>query len=230
MQRVYQRMEGPGVMSDEKDVFEQYLQQKAREEGIIMSFDDAEWQLKKVNTELVQLKKTSGFHGRELKKVNREINDLREIVTALQQGESLTEALGAVEERGVIQTGMTDEVWWSERDRIYLEGAPLIDHLLKNDFWEDIDPDEWGVIYAPRKEAVSRLNLSELGEEPDDFVKLLEKHPYVDTVQTHEFGCVTVVTFHALGNTNDWHYKFDIYPGPTTHYVACRWTDEVYSG
>ena len=73
MQRVCQRMEGPGVMSDEKDIFKQYLQERAREEGIIVSFDDAEWQLKKVNAELVQLKKTSGFHGRELKKVNREL-------------------------------------------------------------------------------------------------------------------------------------------------------------
>lgn len=50
-----------------------------------MSFNDAEWQLKKVNA--------------ELKRVNRELNDLREIVTALQQGESLTDALGAVEEK-----------------------------------------------------------------------------------------------------------------------------------
>jgi|TARA_R100001163_G_scaffold16074_1_gene14484 predicted RNase H-like nuclease (RuvC/YqgF family) len=215
-------MEGPRVMNE--DVFPQY---QAREEGIIVSFDDAEWQLKKVNVELKKVNRELNEQRErltrivagdvlseraELKRVNRELNDLREIVTALQQGESLTDALGAVEER------------------IYLEGAPLIDHLLKNDFWEDIDPDEWGVIYSPRKEEVSRLNLSELGEDPDDFVKLLEQHPYVDTVQIFGFGCVTVVTFHALGNTNDWHYKFDIYPGPTTHYVACRWTDEEYSG
>ena len=62
MQRVRQRMEGPRVMNE--DVFPQY---QAREEGIIVSFNDAEWQLKKVNA--------------ELKRVNRELNDLREIVT-----------------------------------------------------------------------------------------------------------------------------------------------------
>jgi peptidyl-tRNA hydrolase len=81
-------MEGPRVMNE--DVFPQY---QAREEGIIVSFDDAEWQLKKVNI--------------ELKRVNRELNDLREIVTALQQGESLTDALGAVEEGKECQCGFS---------------------------------------------------------------------------------------------------------------------------
>jgi hypothetical protein len=101
-------MEGPRVMNE--DVFPQY---QAREEGIIVSFDDAEWQLKKVNAELKKVNRELNEQRErltrivagdilseraELQRVNRELNDLREIVTALQQGESLTDALGAVEE------------------------------------------------------------------------------------------------------------------------------------
>tara|TARA_R110001583_G_scaffold69697_2_gene197612 strand:+ start:2970 stop:3722 length:753 start_codon:yes stop_codon:yes gene_type:complete len=248
-------MEGPGVMSDEKDVFEQYLQERAREEGIIMSFDDAEWQLKKVNA--------------ELKKVNREINDLREIVTALQQGESLTEALGAVEsltealgaaeedKESQCQCGFSHRgpclkyddkmVPWQMRDQVhkrhYLEWTPLVDHILKNDFWEEVaETDEecprYDAIYAPKPGEVWRLGTawndqSEILPNGNDFVTALEKHPYVDTVQTHEFGCVTVITFHALGNKFDWHYKFDLYQvGDVVQevmYTACRWPDEGYS-
>ena len=184
-----------------------------------MSFDDAEWQLKKVNA--------------ELKKVNREINDLREIVTALQQGESLTEALGAVE-------SLTEAL---VHKRHYLEWTPLVDHILKNDFWEEVaETDEecprYDAIYAPKPGEVWRLGTawndqSEILPNGNDFVTALEKHPYVDTVQTHEFGCVTVITFHALGNKFDWHYKFDLYQvGDVVQevmYTACRWPDEGYS-
>lgn len=216
-----------------------------------MSFDDAEWQLKKVNA--------------ELKKVNREINDLREIVTALQQGESLTDALGAVEEdkESQCQCGFShrgpclkydDKMGLEpgEIHSIHLEGTPLVDHILKNDFWEEVaeTDDEvisrYAAIYAPKPGEVWRLHTETSftmtresmvdvlhGEMPheNDFVTALEKHPYVDTVQTHEFGCVTVITFHALGDKFDWHYKFDLYQvGNSVMYIACRWTDEEYSG
>lgn len=250
-----------------------------------MSFDDAEWQLKKVNIELkrvnrelndqrerlAQIEGLSLFvTGRntvadiaedilseraELKRVNREINDLREIVTALQQGESLTDALGAVEEGKECQCGFShrgpclkydDKMVPPELSSpngfkpLHLEWTPLVDHILKNDFWEEVaetDEEEprYYAIYAPKPGEVCRLSTawndqSEILPNGNDFVTALEKHPYVDTVQTHEFGCVTVITFHALGDKFDWHYKFDLYQvGDVVQeimYIACRWPDE----
>ena len=260
-------MEGPRVMNE--DVFPQY---QAREEGIIVSFDDAEWQLKKVNVELKRVNRELNEQRErltrivagdilseraELKRVNRELNDLREIVTALQQGESLTDALGAVEEGKECQCGFSHRgpclkyddkmVPWQMRDQVHskrhhLEWTPLVDHILKNDFWEEVaeTADEcprYDAFYAPKPGEVWRLHTawndqSEILPNGNDFVTALEKHPYVDTVQTHEFGCVTVITFHALGDKFDWHYKFDLYQvGDVVQevmYIACRWPDEGY--
>ena len=127
-----------------------------------------------------------------------------------------------------------------------------ISYILRDGFWPEVEPDEWGLLYTPRDEmryhVPGRLPVIEL-DDADIFIELLREHPCCTDVQRHDFDvepnnivsvtCATVSEIpraYRRGNlvdhiTSGWTYKFDIFrPGPATFCMAYRWTDEPWSG
>ena len=65
-----------------------------------------------------------------------------------------------------------------------------ISYILRDGFWPEVEPDEWGLLYTPRDEmqyhVPGRLPVIEL-DDADIFIELLREHPCCTDVQRHDF-------------------------------------------